>query len=206
MRKSQSMKGLRIRLGKGGKAAAQRKGRVQPRGKARWGPGRGCRCDGTRPGCPGSGERTQPRSVSWRQPRGHPHFADTHRPGLWARAGGAEPQRCPGRVCVSLLWSTALHLTRARRRVPRRGETPGPPASGPPVPAQLSPVSAGFTGAAASPVASLPPDGLSHVFPLLPGPSRSPCTQSRAAQGSRDAQHWLGAVCGSGHGHNPSAP
>lgn len=68
----------------------------------------------------------------------------------------------------------------------------------------------GFTGAVASPAASLPPDRLSHVCPLLPGPSRSPCTQNRAAQGSRDAQHWLGGGGGVGAGmaitpvpHNP---
>lgn len=48
------------RLGKGGEAPAQCKGRMRLQEKARWDPGTGCRWTGNRPGCPGSGGITQP--------------------------------------------------------------------------------------------------------------------------------------------------
>lgn len=177
-----------MRLGKGGEAAAQHKGRVQPRGKAWRGPGMGCRCTGMRRECPGSGYWTQPRLVSWRQPWGQPCFVDIHQA---ARGRATGLPREGTAVCMFLPRSAALHLTQARRRVLGCWETLSPPASGPPVPPQLSPVSsAGLPGAASSPAASLPLDGLSHPCLVLPGPPCSPCTRSREAGYSAPA--WEG--------------
>lgn len=180
--------------GKGGEAVAQQKGRVQPQGKGWRGPGMGCRCTGMRLGCPGSGCRTQPRLLSWRQPWGQPCFVDIHQA---ARGRATELLREGTRVCMLLSWSVAFLLTQARLRVLRHWETPSPPASGPPVPPQLSPVSFGglqhhwlhlcfWMG---SPIHALS----CWDLPALPAPKA----------GRQDPQHWLWVCVGGGMDISP---